>query len=410
MTTAIVNIGQLATCPPSGASLDALVEVRHNVTLLIKDGLVASITDDDSPKADQVVDASGGAVIPGFIDAHTHLVFGGTRVNELAWKAKGDSYQDIAKKGGGILSTVSRTRSLAEDALFESGLNHLAWCLRNGTTTLEAKSGYGLDLQTELHILLAIHQIDSAYSQSVGETFGARVVPTFLGLHAVPPEANTKSEYVDLMVDEVLPLIARAGLATSVDAFIETGYFEEADAIRLATKGREFGLGLKLHVDQLSDQGGAVLAAKLGAKTADHLEHTGHEGIAALKKAGTIPVLLPASVFGLGLNHYPDARAMLETGLPVVLATDFNPGSSPTPSIPFVMALATRHMKMSPEECLAAVTVNAAKALDIADRGTLHPGKKADFTIWPFSDWREVAYWIDGPRPSQVWVNGRKTS
>lgn len=406
MTTVIKNIGQLVTCSHSDEPMPP-VDVLTNTTLTVVDDRIEAIGD-VSLHADEVVDAQGAIVLPGFIDSHTHLVFAGNRCNELSLKARGLTYQQIAAAGGGILSTVQATQASTEEQLLELGLKHLSWCLRNGTTTLESKSGYGLDLETELHILLALHRVDATFRQSIGDDPHPRIHSTFLGLHAVPPDAPSKDDHVRFMIDEVLPLVHNAGLASSVDAFVEEGYFSHDDARRLASKAQELAMGLHLHVDQLSDNGGAKLAADLGAMTADHLEQASAEGIAALKNSETIPVLLPASVVGLGLDRYPDARAMISAGLPVALATDFNPGSSPTPSIPFVMALASRHMKMTPDECIAAVTVNGARALDLNDRGRLATGQKADFSVWNGEDWRECLYWIDGPRPSQVWVNGRR--
>lgn len=402
MRTALANMGQLVTLTQAGE-----LSVLQSAFLVIEDGLVAEIGE-GKPSADvqETLDLGGAIVLPGFIDAHTHLIFGGNRVDDLDRRSEGRTYQEIAALGGGIMHTVRETRNCSEDQLFEIGLKHLTWCLRNGTTTLEAKSGYGLDLQTELHLLLALHRVDATYRQSINEDSGLRVHPTFLGLHAVPKEAESREAYVAEMVGDVLTVVHNAGLATSVDAFIETGYFTADDAAHLAARAQELGLNLHLHVDQLTQSGGAALAAQLHARTADHLEQTDSEGIQALKASGTIPVILPASVFGLGLSKYPDARGMLDCGLPVVLATDFNPGSSPTPSIPFVMSLAVRYLRMTPTECLRAVTVNAARALNLRDRGRLEPGQKADFSVWALSDWREVMTWIDGPRPSQVWANG----
>lgn len=400
MRTALVNIGQLVTCGSEG------VEVVNDGALVFEEGrIVEVLADGQRPEANETLDVEGAVVLPGFIDAHTHLVFGGNRVDDLQRRSEGRTYQEIASLGGGIMDTVRKTRVLSEEDLYETGLKHLSWCLRNGTTTLEAKSGYGLDVQTELHILLALHRIDSTYRESIGEASGYRVFPTFLGLHALP-QGSSREDYVTEMVDEVLTIVHNAGLATSVDAFVETGYFSPDDARRLAARAKELGMGVRLHVDQLSNGGGASLAAELAAMTADHLEQTDGAGIEALSRSKTIPVLLPASVFGLGLSKYPDARRMLDAGLKVVLATDFNPGSSPTPSLPFVMALAVRHMRMTPDECLAAVTVNAGLSLHLDDRGRLAPGQKADFSVWPLTDWREVMCWIDGPRPSQVWANG----
>lgn len=383
------------------------VNLTTNAFLIVEGGVIKQVgTGEYAEVTDHRVDAAGGVVLPGFVDAHTHLVFGGDRSDELDLKCRGMSYQEIAKSGGGIKSTVAKTKACTEQQLLETGLKHLTWCLRNGTTTIEAKSGYGLDLETELNILLALHHVDAAFCESIGDAAGSRVIPTFLALHALPTDAPDRDKYVDHMVGEVLKVVAGAKLAKYVDAFVETGYFESIHAEKLATAARDLGLGLRLHVDQFADHDGAALAARLKADSADHLEFASEAGITALAGSATTPVLLPGAVFGLGLDKYPDARRMIDAGLPVALATDFNPGSSPTPSIPFVMALATRYLKMTRGECLAAVTVNAAHSLGLSDRGRLSPGQKADFSVWPISDWPEVLYWIDGPRPIQVWANG----
>lgn len=404
MTSAIVNIGQLVTIERASGDLKSF----DDCSLVFENGSILEIVRNLTPQVDEIINADRQVVVPGFVDAHTHLIFGGNRSNELKWKSQGMSYKDIAERGGGIWSTVQQTRNSTEEELYQIGLKHLSWCIRNGTTTLESKSGYGLDLQTELHLLLALHKVDSTFCETIGESFGQRIHSTFLGLHALPPEFSSREDYVTHMIDDVLPVIANAGLASSVDAFVEHGYFDHDVARNLAAKAKSLGLGLRLHVDQLSDNSGAKLAAELNANTADHLEHTPESGIEALVGSDTQPVLLPASVFGIGSHHYPNARYMIESGLEVVLATDFNPGSSPTPSIPFVMALAVRFMKMMPAECLAATTLNAAKSLGINDRGTLEQGMKADFSIWPISDWEEIPNWICGPRPSEVWASGRK--
>lgn len=402
MRTAVVNIGQLATCGLEPWTVD----VHENVSLTFADGIVQSVS--ETADADEVVDAGGGVVLPGFIDAHTHLVFGGTRANELEWRAQGLGYQEISARGGGIRSTVAKTRALDSQGLLQAGLTHLTWCLQLGTTTFETKSGYGLNPSTEIDILLAIHQMDEILRHQAGQGAARRVFATFLGLHSVDPDKPDRVDYVRQMLYEVLPAVCRSGLADYADAFIEPGYFDHEDARALAAKAGENGIGLRLHVDQLSPNGGAEVAAGLGAVTADHLEQTDWHGIAALSGSGTIPVLLPGSVLGLGLSKYAAAREMIDAGLPVVLATDFNPGSSPTPSIPFVMALANRMMRMTPAECLAAVTVNAAATLGLTDRGRLAAGQLADFSVWPVKDWREVACWLDGPRPVQVWANGTR--
>lgn len=405
MRTCISNIGQLVTGTPGRK-----VEVCRDASLVFENSLIVyagSSNEFDNP-AENIVDANGGVVLPGFVDAHTHLIFGGNRSRELALRARGASYADIKSQGGGILSTVRNTRELSPEEMLERGMLHLTWCLRGGTTTIEAKSGYGLDRSTELDILLAYHQLDQMLATATSSPDFQRIFPTFLGLHAVPEESNSAQEYVEIVTKEILPVIANTGLAKYVDAFVEPGYFEAIHARELAKRAHEFGLELRLHVDQLSNSGGAQLAAELGAVTADHLEMADAQGIAALRDSNTMPVLLPASVFGLGLSRYPAARDMIDAGLPVILATDFNPGSSPTPSIPFVMALACRYMGMTPEECLVATTINATRSLGLSDRGQLKPGMLADFSIWQLHDWQEVMQWIDGPRPVSVWASGTK--
>ncbi len=408
MRTALVNIGQLVS---ASEETPPRIHVIENATLIVENGEIIAAGDGNHTVAepDVTVDVDGAVVLPGFIDAHTHMVFAGNRAHELEDRAKGKSFQQITAAGGGIMSTVSQTRAADERALLEESLHHLSWCVRSGTTTIEVKSGYGLDLETELKMLLTIHRVAQTLGGSTGHPNTQRVFATFLGLHAVGPEFDgDHTAYIHHMIGEVLPLVHNTDLCSYVDAFIEPGYFSAEDAHRLAAEAKVYGLGVRLHVDQFSDSGGASLAAEVGAATADHLEHTSAEGIAALAKGTTIPVLLPGSVLGLGLTQYADARAMLDAGLPVVLATDFNPGSSPTPSIPFVMALANRMMHMTPDECLAAVTVNAARSLGLSDRGRLAPGQIADFSVWPIKDWREAVCWFDGPLPTSVWMSGKK--
>lgn len=270
--------------------------------------------------------------------------------------------------------------------------------LANGTTTAEAKSGYGLNLESELALLHAI--------RDVGEETLLRTVPTFLGLHAVPPEFGNADAYTDDVIANILPEAAK--VARFADAFVEQGYFGVEQVRRYGYAAKSLGLELRLHVDQLTAGGGAQFAADLGAKTADHLEQTGREGIATLARRGVMPVLLPASVHCLGKKKYPDARAMIDAGLPVVLATDFNPGSSPTPSMPFVMNLACTQMGMTPAEAIVASTINAAYSLNLGDRvGSIEVGKSADFVVFDVDDPAEIAYWVGAPIVHKVYARGR---
>jgi len=339
-------------------------------------------------------------VLPGFVDAHTHPVFAGTRVDEFEERSKGATYQEIAARGGGIQSTVNHTRAASVDELVATGRRYAEWFLRGGTTTVEAKSGYGLSLEDELKILRAIKRLDR-------ET-PLRYVPTFLGAHSVPPEYRARrDEYVALIVDEMLPQVAQQKLAEFCDVFCEEKVFTTDESWKILSAARCHGLGLRIHADQLSFSGGAKLAAELGTVTADHLEHTDTAGIAALKGACVQPVLLPGSVYTLGSSRYPAAREMIDAGLAVVLATDFNPGSSPTPSMTMILSLAATHMKMTPAEAITAATINGAYSLNRGDQlGSLEPGKIADFVIHDCDDYRELAYFFGIESPWQVFSRG----
>ncbi len=350
----------------------------------------------------EVVDADRRVLLPGFVDAHTHPVFAGTRANEFEERSSGITYQEIAARGGGIQSTVKATRAATLNQLVETGRRYAQWFLRCGTTTVEAKSGYGLTIEDELKILRAIKQLD--------EETPLRYVPTFLGAHDIPPEYKARREkYVALLIEEMLPQVAEQKLAKFCDVFCEGKVFTSDESWKILSAARCHGLGLRIHADQLSLSGGAKLAAELGAATADHLEHTDAEGIAALKSAGVQPVLLPGSVYALGSSQYPAARAMIEAGLAIVLATDFNPGSSPTPSMPMVLSLASTHMKMTPAEGITAATINAAYTLDLGDEiGSLEAGKSADFVIHDCGDHREIPYFFGVEHPWQVYGSGKR--
>jgi imidazolonepropionase len=349
----------------------------------------------------EVVDAGKRVVMPGFVDAHTHPVFAGNRADEFEMRAAGKSYQEIAASGGGIRSTVRKTRAASEDELFTASKEYCEWFLRSGTTAIEAKSGYGLTLEDEMKMLRVIRRL--------GEQTPLRLVPTFLGAHAVPDEyKDNRSAYIDLIVNEMIPIVARGGLARFCDVFCESGAFDVDESRGILRAARAHGMGLRVHADQLSLGGGSQLAAELGAMTADHLEYAARSEISALKSADVQPVLLPASVLLIGSNHYPDARAMIDAGLAVVLATDFNPGSSPTPSMLLVLTLASTQMKMSSAEAVAAATINAAYSLGLGDEiGSLESGKRADFVIHDCDDYRELGYFAGIEHPVAVYVEGR---
>jgi imidazolonepropionase len=352
----------------------------------------------------EVVDATGCVVLPGFVDAHAHPVFGGDRLDEFEMRARGATYEEIAASGGGIKSTVRKTRAATENELLEQAKKHAGWFLRGGTTTVEAKSGYGLTVEDELKLLRVIRKLN--------QLGPIEFVPTFLGAHAIPDEfRNAPGQYSALVIHKMLPRVAEEELAEYCDVFCERGYFDITESEKILRAAQEHGLGLRMHVDQLTNSGGAFLAARLRAATADHLEQANSAEITALAEARVQPVLLPASVYALGKNRYPPAREMIEAGLAVVLATDFNPGSSPTPSMAMVLSLAATQMKMTPAECITAATINAAYSLKRGDRiGSLEPGKLANFTLFDCADYREIAYYFGVSQFHSVYVRGQRVA
>lgn len=407
---AVINCSQLVTMsgparPRVGSELRELSIIEDGALLVIgqriaKIGTRAQLESQIGKKC-EVIDAGGRVVLPGFIDAHTHPVFGGNRANEFEERAQGVSYQEIAARGGGIKSTVRSTRAATLEELIAAGKHYGEWFLRCGTTTIEAKSGYGLTLDDEIKILRAI--------QRLNDQLPLRYVPTFLGAHDIPLEYRSRrDEYLSLLIEEMIPRVSKEKLAEYCDVFCEANVFTNQEAGQILSAARSHGLGLRIHADQLSLSGGAKLAAALSTATADHLEHTDAEGIAALRSAGVQPVLLPGSVYALGSTRYPAAREMIDAGLAIVLATDFNPGSSPTPSLPMVFSIAATHMKMTPAESITAATINAAYSLGRGDQlGSLEVGKSGDFVIHDCADYREIAYFFGIEHPWKVFVNGR---
>lgn len=405
---AVLHVSQLVTLagskrPRMGRELSELAIIRDG-GMLIRDGNIDMVgpSTEIEKRADgaEIIDADGKIVLPGFVDAHTHLVFAGNRKDDFERRARGDTYEQIAKAGGGIWSTVEKTRAASESDLLVQARKHADWFLRCGTTTVESKSGYGLTLEDELKILRVMRRLNQ-------ET-PLEIVPTFLGAHAVPRKMHA-DEYVDLVVNEMLPRVTSDGLAEFCDVFCEQGYFDIEQSGRILSAAKRLGLKLRIHADQLSNSSAVKLAAELKTTTADHLEKTDEDGIAALKSGGVQPVLLPGSVYALGSTCYPRAREMIEAGLAVVIATDFNPGSSPTPSMPMILSLACTQMKMSPAEAISASTINPAYSLGRGDQiGSLEPGKLANFTIFDCEDYRELAYWFGVSLTHGVYVKGKK--
>jgi imidazolonepropionase len=407
---AVLHASQLVTLagpnrPRSGIEMSELAIVRDG-GMLIRNGKIERVGPSDQIEKNvgdaEIVDARKRVVMPGFVDAHTHLVFAGNRLDDFEHRARGETYEQIAKEGGGIWSTVERTRAATDADLLTQAKKYANWFLRCGTTTVEAKSGYGLTVEDELKILRVMRRLMTEAP--------LEIVSTFLGAHAVPREMSPQ-QYVELVIKEMLPRVVAEKLAEFCDVFCERGYFDVDHSRKILSAAKELGLSLRGHVDQLTNSGGAKLMAEIGATTADHLEQTDEQGIAALKKANVQPVLLPGSVYALGSSRYPRVREMIEAGLAVVLATDFNPGSSPTPSMPMVLSLACTQMKMSPAEAITSSTINAAHSLNRGHKiGSLESGKLGNFTISDCADYRELAYWFGMPQMYSVYIKGECVS
>ena len=379
-----------------------------------REGLAAALeAAGHDPGAFYRLDATGATLTPGLVDAHTHLLFAGSREDEVELRARGATYLEILANGGGILSTVRATRAASDEALLAHGRHWLAQMLRTGTTTVEAKSGYGLDTATELRLLAAAGRL--------ADEGPVDVIPTFLGAHAVPPEsraahpddlAAATEAYVETVIREQLPAVAAQGVARSCDVFCEAGVFSADQARRILLAARALGLDVRLHSDELAPSGGAELAAELGALSADHLGAPSPEGIGALAAAAqrgrpVVAILLPTVPWYLGLVEREPARELIEAGIPVALATDFNPGTSPVTSLPLVMTAAAVTLRLSPAEALAATTVNAAAALGLADRGMLKAGARADLVAWDVPTHRQIPYWAGADLVRAVVVTGR---
>lgn len=408
---ALVGIAELATplgrAALSGPQQGALHVISEAAVAALDGRIVFVGTERDYREAvhlrpgARVVDAEGGTVLPGFVDAHTHLPFAGWREREFDERLRGASYSEIAARGGGILSTVARTREAGEDELAAAVRRRLDAMLRLGTTTVEAKSGYGLSLEAELKQLAALRRARAGHP--------LEVVPTFLGAHTVPAEFRADRErYVRLLLDEILPAVVAEGLAEYADAFVDAHAFSLDEARRILGAARARGLGVRLHADQLADDGAAGLAAELGAASADHLEYSSDAGIQALARAGTCGVLLPAATFFLMMDVRPPGRKLVDAGVPVAVATDFNPGTCPTESMGAALACACLTGRLTVDEAITGATLNAAHALGRAESiGSLEPGKRANMVVHSMPNRYHVVYRFGVPRVAAVIVDGK---
>lgn len=352
---------------------------------------------DNSPAATRSL--GGRWITPALIDCHTHLIFAGDRSGEFEQRLKGASYEDIARAGGGILSTVRATREASADDLYAAALPRVHALAAEGVGTVEIKSGYGLNIESELKML--------SVARRLGEATDLTIRTTLLAAHTVPPEFREDPDsYVDLICDELLPEVVAGKLADAVDAYCESIAFSADQVARLFQRASELGLRVKLHADQLGDGGGAELAARFNALSADHLEYTSAQGVEALAEAGAVAVLLPGAFLTLGETQLPPIGTMRQQNVPISIASDCNPGTSPICSLRNAMMLAARLFRLTPEECLAGVTREAAKALGLDDRGTLEQGKRADIAVWEISHPRELAYWIGTPQLAELLIEG----
>ncbi|MBS3787914.1 imidazolonepropionase [Candidatus Bipolaricaulota bacterium] len=390
----VTNVGQLVTPggnePVSGPEMNEL-SVTENRTVLIQDGLITELGNkgdftDIREEEIEIIDAGGRPVLPGFVDPHTHFVFSGYRAKEFQMRLQGKSYEEIAKEGGGIASSVTSTRQASFPQLKKESRERLRSMVRFGVTTVEGKTGYGLDKKTELKQLKVMKDLNTETPLDIATTF--------LGAHSIPPEySDSREEYVNFVTEEMTPIAAKQG-AEFCDVFCDRGAFTVEESRRILTDGKEFGLTPKIHADEIAGTGGAELAGDVGAISADHLLKSSNEGLNSMKKRGVVAVLLPITAFSLK-DDYARGKYMIDTGLSVSLATDFNPGSCFSESIPLLFSLATLYMEMTLEETITALTLNAAAAIDRADKiGSIEPGKQADLVILDAPDYKHLSYHI----------------
>jgi imidazolonepropionase len=402
----LANAGQLLTlsgpAPRRGPAMADLGIVRGGALAVHEGRIVAAGREAEVRaryQAEAELDAGGRVVMPAFVDPHTHVIYAGDRIDEFELRLKGATYQEIMAAGGGIMSTVRATRSATDDELFAQSLARLARMAAQGTATVEVKSGYGLEVETELRMLRLL--------PALAEASGLRLVPTFLGAHALPAEyAGRADAYVDLVLEEMLPRVV--GLAEYCDVFCDEGAFTLEQTARILRRAKALGLGVRVHADEFAALGATALAAELGAASADHLMATPEAERACLARSATAAVLLPATSFGLASGRYADGRAWVDAGAIVALASDCNPGTAPGESMPFTIALACRMMGLLPAEAVVAATLNAAYAVGRADvTGSLVPGKAADIVILDADDYRELAYRFGGGLAYRVIIGGR---
>jgi imidazolonepropionase len=409
MNLLIKNIKQLVTVRSNGKSCKSGIEMRdlgiiEHATVLIQDGLFSWIgpsakfsqTTDDSI---DTIDASDLIALPGFIDSHTHSVYAGSRENEFAMRTEGKTYQEIAEAGGGILSTVYATRAASKKELKKLTSRHIDAMLKQGTTTVEIKSGYGLDEDAEIKIL---HTINELAEESL-----MNIVPTFLGAHAIPQEfKENPNGYVDLICKRLLPYIAKHKMAKFCDAFCEQEYFSVEQCRKIFETAKSLGLGIKIHADQLSQIGASKLAAEMAAISADHLEQIDNAGISALKRSTTIATVLPGVSFFLHCG-YPPARKIIDAGIPLAIASNFNPGSCMSYSMPLMMTIACTQMSITPEEAICATTINGAAALGLSSTlGSIEVGKQADIILFNVPDYRYIIYHFGTDHVAKVIKHG----
>jgi imidazolonepropionase len=382
---------------PYGALEDGAIAARDGAIAWV--GRRADLPGEPARLAARAIDAGGRWITPGLVDPHTHLVFGGDRVADFERRVAGQSYVAAAGGGSGIAHTVAMTRAADEQTLHRDAARRMRTMIANGSTTIEVKSGYGLDVETELRLLRVARRL--------GHDLGITVRTTYLGAHVVPAEyAGRRDAYLALVCDEMLPRVAGENLADAVDVFCDEIAFSPAEAARVLDAARRLGLAVKVHADQIADTGAAALAAQHGALSADHLEHTGEDGVAALARAGTVAVLLPGAYYYLRETVKPPVAALRAHGVPIALATDCNPGTSPVTTLPTAMNMACVLFGITPEEAVAGVTRNAARALGLHDRGVLEAGKRCDLALWDVGSPAELCYWLGADPCAGVVVAG----